>query len=1112
MKILIPKDDFICLIKISKMKNSLLFVMMAMLITASSFANDEMRLLRFPAIHGNQVVFSYAGDLYTVPLDGGVATKLTTDPNGFEIFARFSPDGKHIAFAGQYDGNTEVYVIPSSGGEARRVTYTATLDRDDLSDRMGPNNIVITWRNNEEIIYRSRKQSFNSFKGQLFVANISGGLSQELPITDGGWSSFAPEGNKMAYNRVFREFRTWKYYQGGMADDIWIHDFDSRETTNVTNNKAQDVFPMWHGNMIYFLSDRDRTMNLFVYNTQNGEITKLTDYTDYDIKFPSLGDKSIVYERGGYLYNFDLESQQSKPIPVYIQTDLSSGRMRYIDASKHINTYDIAPDGNRVVFGARGDVFTVPAKSGITRNLTASSGVHERDVTWSPDGKYLAYISDQSGEDEIYIHSQEGADEPIQLTTNSDTYKYQPIWSPDSKMILWSDKMGRLNCLDVSTKQTTVVANSKAFEIRSYSWSPDNNWIAYTMPSTFSVNRIYVYNLKTKETNPVTDEWYNVSSPVFDPDGKYLYFVSARDFSPVYSWTEWNHVYIDMTKPYFVTLQKDTPSPFEHENDEVRIAKDDENDKSDDKEKKDDTEEIKIDFDNIFARVVQIPVSPGAYWNLNPVSGGLYYVFNARGSQAGMKYYDLKSKKETDLGNYRNYRLSADQKKMLIVERDKYAVIDAPKSSIKIDEHMDLSAMKVWVDLREEWKQIYTEVWRQMRDFFYAPNMHGRDWNAMHEKYAVLLPYVNDRNDLNYIMGELIGELNVGHSYINGGDKPSPDRIQMGLLGAKLSRDASGYYRIDEILKGENWVESLRSPLTEIGVDANEGDYIIAVNGLPTNDMDDIYQALTGMAGKQVELTLNSKAGKDGARKVIVVPTADESNLYYYTWVQGNIQKVNEATDGQVGYIHIPDMGPGGLNEFVKYYYPQLNKKALIIDDRGNGGGNVSPMIIERLSREVSLFGMSRNNDVNIKPSGMLYGPKVLLLDRYSASDGDLFPYQFKKHNLGTTIGTRSWGGVVGIRGPLPLIDGGDLRKPEFAPFDEDGNWVIEGTLVLSVSWNDAADIQLLVCSEARVMPCNTWKAVAGCASRASTSFCLWRLSKEFSSRNLRALSICPAI
>jgi tricorn protease len=610
--------------------------------------------------------------------------------------------------------------------------------------------------------------------------------------------------------------------------------------------------------------------------------------------------------------------------------------------------------------------------------------------------------------------------------------------------------MGRLNYIDTETGKVSEVIRSKSWEVRSYDWSPDSRWIIYTLPSTFSVSRIFLFNTETGMNQAVTDQWYNAGAGKFDPTGKYIYFSSSRDFNPVYSWTEWNHAYIDMNKVYMVPLRKSTSSPFIPENNEVEAAKSEVGETSKPSSKSDKKEEkkliVEVDFDGIFGRVVALPgTAAGSYWNISPVEGGVYYAFNSRGSKASMKYFDLKSKKETDLGAYTTFVISADQKKMLLAVQGKYAVIDLPKGTIKADEFADLGNMKVKVNLKEEWKQIYTESWRQMRDFFYAPNMHGVDWKAMHDKYAVLLPYVNNRDDLNYLIGELIGELNVGHAYVNGGDKPSPERIRTGLLGAKLSRDNSGYYRIDKILKGENWNESLRSPLTAIGVDAREGEYIVSINGKQTNTMADIYEALSGTAGQQVLIGLNPNPSLNGSRSVIVVPVADEAGLYYYSWVQDNIEKVNKATNGQVGYIHIPDMGPEGLNEFVKYYYPQLDKKALIIDDRGNGGGNVSPMIIERLSRELALFGMSRNNGVDTKPRGMMFGPKVLLLDRYSASDGDLFPYQFKKLGLGKAIGVRSWGGVVGIRGSLPFIDGADLRKPEFAPFDEHGNWVIEG-------------------------------------------------------------------
>ncbi len=1039
------------------MKKLFLLLLLGWLGISMVPAQDEARLLRFPAVHGDKVVFTYAGDLYEVALSGGVARKLTSDENGYEMFARFSPDGKNIAFTAQYDGNTEVYLMPAEGGSPRRLTYTATLHRDDVSDRMGPNNIVMTWYDNKHIVYRSRKKSFNSFIGQLFKVSTEGGLSEELPLPSGGWCSFSPDKKKMAYNRVFREFRTWKYYKGGMADDIWIYDFETKKTERITNTVNQEIFPMWHGNKIYFLSDRDRTMNLFVYDLNTKQTTKLTHYTEYDIKFPSLGDNSIVYENGGFLYNYDLNTGDVSKITVYIENDFVTGRDAYKDASKIIRTYAVAPDGKRVAFGARGDVYTVPAKSGITRNLTKSSGIHEQDVEWSPDGKYISYVSDKTGTEEIFIQDQKGGKPAVQITDNGDTYKYNPIWSPDSKKLLWSDKMGRLLYVNIESKKVdTVVADSKDWEIRDYSWSPDSRWIAYTLPHNNTVSQIFIFDTKNKTSHQVTDNWYDANQPRFGTDGKYLFFTSARDFNPIYSWVEWNYAYRDMYKIYFVTLQKSTPSPFAPENDEVGIdeektAKGDKESKSKKSKKGEKKEEpevkpVTIDFDGIEDRIIQLPGKAGSYWGLSPVGNKVYYVYaSAKTKGAQFKMYDLKAKKEKDLGDIGNFVVSANHKKMLVSTNGKYAVIDLPQSKVKPEKYLDLSSMKVMVNIPEEWNQIYNEAWRQMKEFFYAPNMHGVDWEAIRKKYEVLVPYVKNRNDLNYIIGEMIGELSVGHAYVNGGDKPKPKRINTGLLGAEISRDASGYFKIDRILPGENWSERTRSPLRAVGVNIKEGDYILAVNGQSVLDVNDIYKMLVGTAGKQVMLTVNSKPEETGAHNEIVIPTADESGLYYYDWVMKNTEKVNKATNGQVGYIHIPDMGPEGLNEFVKHFYPQLNKKALIIDDRGNGGGNVSPMIIERLARRLTLYGMSRNNGISTKPAQIMLGPKVLLVNGYSASDGDLFPYQFKKLKLGKVIGTRTWGGVVGIRGSLPFIDGGDLRKPEFAPIDTEGHWTIEG-------------------------------------------------------------------
>ena len=1016
-------------------------------------AADEARLLRFPAIHGDQIVFTYAGDLYTVSVTGGLARKLTSDAKGYEMFARFSPDGKTLAFTGQYDGNTEVYVMPSEGGTPRRITFTPTLGRDDISDRMGPNNIVMTWRDNQTVIFRSRKQEFNDFKGQLFAATLNGDIPAQLPFSTGGFCSYEPNGKRMAFNKVMREFRTWKYYQGGMADDVWIYDPKDNSVVNITNNKAQDLFPMWHGNKVYFLSDRDRVMNLFAYDLTTKTTTKITQFTDYDIKFPSLGDQAIVFEKGGHLFTYNLTSGEVKQVNITLADDADVRPVVMKDASRNISSWDVSPDGKRLLFSARGDVFTVPAKSGITRNLTRSSGANDRGIGWSPDGKTIAFISDKSGEDEIYIIPEEGG-EAVKITTNADTWKYDLVWSPDSKKIAWSDKMQRLQYIDVATKKVTVVAESRDGELRDFAWSPDSRWIAYTLPVYNASSIIMAYELANGKAHEVTSAWYDAGSPSFSPDGKYLYFTSSRDFNPTYSWTEWNHVYTDMSKVYMVPLTKATASPFAYENDEVTKQEAKADEKKDEKKAPGDkkSEEstgvtVSIDFDGIEERALAIASKPAAYWAVTATTDGVYYYRNASDDpQAILFFWDLKSKKENEIGTVGGFVISADHKHMLVNQRGKYAVIDLPKGKANPDEFADLGGMTLNVDLKQEWMQIFNECWRQMRDFFYDKNMHGVDWKAIGEKYRPLVSHVANRNDLNYIMGEMIGELTTGHAYINGGDRTMPERVKTGLLGATFSRDKSGFFKIEKVLKGENWNPSLRSPLTEVGVDVKAGDYIVAIDETPVTTVNDLNQLLVGKADRIVQLAVNTQPKAEGARKVLVKPIADENPLYYYNWVQNNIAKVAKATNGEVGYIHIPDMGPEGLNEFVKYYYPQLNKRALIIDDRGNGGGNVSPMIIERLRRELTIMSVARNGTANTKPAGMLWGPKVLLLDRYSASDGDLFPYQFKTLKMGKTIGVRSWGGVVGIRGPIPFMDGGTLNRPEFAHYAADGSqFVIEG-------------------------------------------------------------------
>jgi tricorn protease len=1024
---------------------------------------QEARVLRFPAISQDQIVFTWAGDLYAVPLKGGIARKLTSHA-GYEMFARFSPDGKFLAFTGEYDGNREVYLMPAEGGIPKRLTYTPLLSRDDVSDRMGPNNIVMGWKNdNKHIVFRSRMRSWNPFLGQLYLAAVGGGTPEQLPLPRGGFCSFSPDGNQLAYNRVFREFRTWKRYRGGMADDIWIYDFATRKTENITNNPALDIIPMWKGERIYFLSDRNEKerLNIYSYDLRTKETRQLTNFADFDIKFPSLGPGAIVFENGGYIYRFDLASEKTEKVPILIADDMASGRSKIVKVSEMVTNYEISPDGKRALFGARGEVFTVPAQFGNTRNLTNSSGIHERNSKWSPDGRWIAFISDRSGEDEIYLIAQDGQGNPQQLTKNADTYKYQIYWSPDSKKILWGDKKLRLNYVDIEKKEVVEVARAEAWEITQYCWSPDSRWIAYAKPEVEEINKIYIYSLEAKKSFEVTDNWYSSSEPCFSSDGKYLFFVSDRDFRPVYSSTEFNHAYLSMSRIYFVTLAADTKSPFEPKSDEVSLkaqsvpekesgakaAKDDKAQAAGQESVEKKELPVRVDTEGLAQRIIGLPIEVARYWQISSVGDKIYYMKRGdRDTRSSLKMYDLAEQKETDLGNIGGYELSADQKKMLVSQDQSFAIIDAPKTPIKIETKLTLSQMEMALDLRQEWDQIFDECWRQMKYFFYDPNMHGVDWNAMKERYEPLAKAVNNRADLTYVIGELIGELNAGHTYVGGGDLPAVNRVPVGMLGALFEREPqTKFYKIKKILKGQNWNATLKSPLTEIGVNIREGEYIIAVNGRRTDDLTDISEALLNTVGKQIRLTVNTKPEESGSREVVVVPIQDESPLFYFTWVQENIEKVSKATGGNVGYIHIPDMSAAGLNEFVKYFYPQLRKKALIIDVRGNGGGSVSPMIIERLAREMVMVDMARNVIPSADPSAVMLGPKVCLIDEFSASDGDIFPYRFNKMNLGKLIGKRTWGGVIGIRGTLPLVDGGYLNKPEFATYSTEGKWIIEG-------------------------------------------------------------------
>ena len=785
-----------------------------------------------------------------------------------------------------------------------------------------------------------------------------------------------------------------------MADDIWIYDTQAKTVTNITDNIAQDIDPMWIGDEIYFMSDRDNRMNIFVYNTRTGATQKVTDFTEYDVKFDNCGGGKIVFENGGYLYVLDPATKRSEKITIYLNSENNFAREEQRKVKEFLTDGSLAPDGSRIVVSARGEVFDVPAKHGVTRNITHTPGVHERNAAWSPDGSQIVYTDRKN--------------RMVMVDVNSKT---------NSKRVLLTDELG---------------------EIPAPSFSPDGKWLTYYRQGNNEYSVVYLYNIAEGKEYPVTDRWYDSNSPVFSSDGKYLIFASARDFNPIYSNIEWNFAYREMEGIYLVMLAKDTPSPFLPKDDQVNAGGDKPKDAAPDaaKDKKAkggkgkpqaDPNAVRIDIDGIADRIVKLPLGAGSYGGF--VSDGNYLWYSGRG---GVRVFDFKEQKDEVVAERAYMMPSADMKSAAFLKgEDLYITALSPRKA-DLSEAVNLDDMIATVNYDQEWNQIFNEAWRAYRDGFYLENMHGVDWQAMHDKYAALLPYVKNRLDLTYVIGGMIGELAVGHAYVDGGDHIEADQHNIGMLGAELEQVAGGY-KIKKILRGAPDRESLRSPLLEPGMNVREGDVITAIDGVSAAGVNNIYTLLRDKAGVMTELTLN-----DG-RKVVVKPIQDEYPLYHHEWVQHNIDYVSEKTGGRVGYVYIPDMGPEGLREFSRYFFAQTDKEALIVDDRGNGGGNISPMVIERLLRQPYRMTMYRGSNYNgTVPERTLYGPKVLLVNKYSASDGDLFPWSFKENKLGPVIGTRSWGGIVGISGSLPYMDGTDIRVPFFTNYDTRGNWIVE--------------------------------------------------------------------
>lgn len=1033
-------------------------------------AQTDARLLRFPDIHMNQVVFSYAGDLWLTTTEGGVARRITTSP-GLELFPHFSPDGKWIAFTAQYDGNFNVYVIPANGGQPRQLTFVPDIGS--IPERMGPNNEVIAWTpDSKRIVFLSRRDSFNEWFGHLWTVSVEGGLPERLPIDRGGLLAFNSDGSQMVYNRIFRNFRTWKRYTGGMAQKLSLWNFKTHAYEQLTKDVWTDTFPMWSGDTVYFVSDRgpEHRLNLYSMDMKSRAVQQLTHYTDFDVEWPSLNGDQIIYQYGGWLYLFDTKTQQPRKLDVQIHGDLDQARAHWDATAKLIRSADISPDGKRAAFGARGDVYTVPAEHGATRNLTATPGIREQDVAWSPDGRWVAYLSDRSGEQAIYIRPQDGTGTEQEITKAGPEFLMQPVWSPDSTKLAYADSSLHLYYVDIHGKKPVLVDTAKYGEMRNYSWSPDSKWIAYDKEPENRYPVIELYSLESKKTTAATTDFYPSFNPVFDPAGKYLYFISFRTFNEVLGVYDEEFSNPQAAKMYAITLRADEASPFAPQSDEVEVKKEGSSAESSTKSKEpadsgkkehstNKNEPFRIDLDGIQNRIVALPIPPGNLGNLAAAEGRVYYSSRPTVGYSGplpgltpeIHVFDLEKRKDHVLLNgAANFALSFDGKKLLYGGPEhKWGIIDAaPPSGAahKVgDGALNLSGVRADIDPGAEWKQMFEEAWRQERTYFYSKSMNGVDWEAERAKYVPLLPYVADRYDLTYVIGEMFGDLSNSHMYVGGGDYPDLHPVKVGMLGADFELDAaSGRYKIARILPGDNWDQTLRSPLTQPGVGVHVGDYLLAVNGRQLSAPQNPYEPFVNTANENVTLTVNSRPTMDGAREVVVEPLPNEFKLRELDWIRTNREKVDKLSGGKIGYVYLPDMGASGLNEFVRQYFPQIRKEGIIFDVRYNGGGNVDQIILERLRRILAGMESVRNWAPMTVPWKVFYGYMACVTNHYAASDGDIFTYYFKYYKLGPVIGTRTWGGVRGIRGMQPLMDGGYITRSEISLYGVNSQWIVE--------------------------------------------------------------------
>jgi tricorn protease len=1024
----------------------------------------DTRMLEQPAISANQIAFIYAEDLWVANIDGSQPRRLTVS-EGIESNPVFSPDGKWIAFNGQYDGNTDVYIIPSEGGIPKRLTWHPSAD---MVRGFTPDG--------KSVLFISQRNSFTSRYAQLFTVPIGGGIATQLEIPNAFWANYSPDGKSMAYNPTPDQFRQWKHYRGGGISNIWQFSFADKSIIKLPQPEGgcNDVQPVWTENTIYFRSDRNGEFNLFSYDVASKQVKQLTQFTDFPVLNISASNGKVIFEQAGYLHIYDAASGAEKKLTIGIAADLLELRQRFVSGTKYVRSADISPTGARAVIDFRGEIITVPAEKGDYRNITNTVAVHEKTPAWSPDAKWIAYFSDSTGEYQLYIAAQDGKGAAKMIKVTGDGFYTQPHWSPDSKKIVYCDNGRNMYVLDVATGNIKKIDADELYTPGPFrdifsDWSFDSKWIAYTKVTSTQFKRVYLYNVAEQKSYPVTDGLSDASEPKFSRTGKYLYFFASTDAGPVINWFDQSNEDFKLDNSiYLVTLQSKTISPLAKESDEEEIKKDEaktadslakakQGKKPEEEKKPDDvTAPLVIDWDGIQDRIIDIPVDAGSYANLG--AGGddmIFYIEYDNNGSGTLKKFSLKTRKKDDVMPMDGFTISADGKKMLYMKDDALSITNIGEKPESGKGTLNIASIQVKIDPPAEWRDILDEAWRVNRDYFYDPGMHGVDWPAIKKKYEAFLPDLTCRDDLNLVLQWMLSELSIGHSFIlDGGDKMyQPKTIEGGLLGADYSIE-NNRYKIKKIYGGLNWNPKLRSPLTEPGVNVKVGEYILAVNGNDVQATDELYKYFENTAGKITEITVGPTADYKDSRVVKVVPIANEYDLRNRDWVEGNLKKVTDATNGQVAYVYVPNTAGLGHDYFKRYFYPQANRKAIIVDERFNGGGQLADYYINLLQNPYQANWHMRYGADLKSPSASIQGPKVMLINESAGSGGDMLPWMFRKFKVGTLVGTRTWGGLVGILGFPEFIDGGNVTAPNV------GIWTKDGFIVENVGVSPDVEVE----------------------------------------------------